>query len=71
MVMRYAVVVEKLPSNYCAHAPDLPICVATGVTLDDTIEEMRVAIAAYIASCKRQGDPIPPPTTRAVELDVA
>lgn len=69
--MKYAVVIEKLPRNYCAHVPDLPVCVTTGVTLEETIGNMRDAIATYIASCEDRGIPVPEPTTHAVELDVA
>ncbi|HET6895611.1 MAG TPA: type II toxin-antitoxin system HicB family antitoxin [Candidatus Baltobacteraceae bacterium] len=69
--MKYAVVVEKLTKNYCAHVPDLPVCVTTGATLEETIENIRDAIAGYIDSCREHGDPIPPPTTRAIELEVA
>ncbi|MEP0785379.1 type II toxin-antitoxin system HicB family antitoxin [Trichocoleus sp. DQ-A1] len=31
--MRYAIVIEKLESNYTAYVPDLSGCVATGATL--------------------------------------
>jgi predicted RNase H-like HicB family nuclease len=71
LVMKYAVVIEKLADNYCAHVPDLPTCVTTGSTVDETLENTRQAIAAYMHSCRDQGDPIPAPTTRAIELDVA
>jgi hypothetical protein len=33
---RYAVVFEKTPNNWAAYVPDLPGCVTTGNTLDDT-----------------------------------
>ena len=32
--MRYAIVIEKLESNYSAYVPDLPGCVATGATIE-------------------------------------
>lgn len=31
--MRYAIVIEKLKSNYSVFVPDLPGCVATGATI--------------------------------------
>ena len=68
--MRYAVVIEKLKHNYCAHVPDLPVCITTGKTYDETIVNMREAIEGYIDSCRRHGQPVPLPKTRAVELDV-
>ncbi|MGH8524435.1 MAG: type II toxin-antitoxin system HicB family antitoxin, partial [Gammaproteobacteria bacterium] len=32
--MRYAVVIEKAQNNYLAYVRDLPVCVATGATID-------------------------------------
>jgi hypothetical protein len=34
--MRYAVVIEKAPSNYAAYVPDLPVCIATGASVQET-----------------------------------
>jgi predicted RNase H-like HicB family nuclease len=34
--MRYAVVIEKAAQNYGAYVPDLPGCVATGATIQET-----------------------------------
>ena len=42
--MKYAVVIEKAGSNYSAYVPDLPGCVATGVTTEDTEKEIREKI---------------------------
>ena len=33
---RYAIVVEKATSNYAAYVPDLPGCVATGASVEQT-----------------------------------
>ena len=33
---RYAIVVEKAATNYAAYLPDLPGCVATGATVEET-----------------------------------
>ena len=34
--MRYAIVVEKAENNYSAYVPDLPGCIATGATIEET-----------------------------------
>ena len=34
--MKYTVVIEKTPNNYAAYVPDLPGCVATASTREDT-----------------------------------
>ncbi len=44
-VVRYAIVIEKLESNYLAYVPDLPGCVATGVTLEEMEQQIKEAIS--------------------------
>ena len=42
--MRYAIVIEKAPTNYAAYVPDLPGCIATGSTVAETEYLIREAI---------------------------
>ena len=46
--MKYAVVIEKAEGNYSAYVPDLPGCIATGVTVAEVESEIREAIAFHI-----------------------
>ena len=69
--MKYAVVIEKLEHNFCAHVPDLPVCVTTGQTLEEVRVNLREAVALYVEVCREYGDLVPEPTTRVEELDVA
>lgn len=69
--MRYAVVVEKAENNLCAYVPDLPGCVATGLTQDEVLREIEEAIAFHIDGLKRAGLPIPPPLALAQYVEVA
>jgi predicted RNase H-like HicB family nuclease len=41
---KYAVAIEKGPTNYSANVPDLPGCVSTGRTLGEIEKNMREAI---------------------------
>ena len=61
--MRYAVVIEKGPSNYSAYVPDLPGCVSTGQTVKEVRRNLREAIDLQIEGLKRDGEIIPPSTT--------
>ena len=63
--MRYAVVIEKAEGNYSAYVPDLPGCVATGVTVAAVEEEIRDAIRFHIEGLKADGATVPEPTTIA------
>jgi predicted RNase H-like HicB family nuclease len=61
--MRYAVVVERAGGNYSAYVPDLPGCIATGDTPEDTEKEIRAAIRLHIDGMIEDGIPTPEPTT--------
>jgi predicted RNase H-like HicB family nuclease len=40
----YVVVIEKTDSNFSAYLPDLPGCVATGTSREETEANMREAL---------------------------
>jgi predicted RNase H-like HicB family nuclease len=63
--MRYAVVIEKTNSNYSAYVPDLPGCVATGATREETERQIRDAIRFHLEGLREDGTPIPEPTSTA------
>jgi predicted RNase H-like HicB family nuclease len=67
---KYAVIIEKGPSNYGAYVPDLPGCVAVAETLDEVERLIREAIEFHLEGMREDGDPIPEPTTHAIELSV-
>ena len=60
--LTYAVVFEQVPSNYSAYAPDVPGCVGTGVTWDETLAMIREALTFHIEALIEDGDPVPEPT---------
>lgn len=45
---RFLIVVEKANGSFSAYSPDLPGCVATGATPDETTRRMQDAIAQHI-----------------------
>jgi len=69
--MRYAVVLEKTENNYSAYVPDLPGCVATGFTIEETEREIREAISFHIEGLIEDGLPIPPSVSIVEYLDIA
>ena len=71
MVMEHTIVTEKAPRNYAAYVPDLPGCLATGATRDETIREIGSAIALHIESLREHGDAVPAPQCTAVMVEVA
>ena len=69
--MKYAVVIEKAESNYAAYVPDLPGCVATGMTIEDVEHEIREAISFHIKGMKEEGVPVPVPSSCVEYVEVA
>jgi predicted RNase H-like HicB family nuclease len=63
--MRYAIVIEKANDNYSAYVPDLPGCVATGVTVEDVEVEISEAIRVHVEGMIEDGIPVPQPTAIA------
>ncbi len=70
---RYAVVYEKAASNWAAYAPDLPGCITTGATPEETKRNMREAMALHLEAMREVGEPVPPPIADVdfVELETA
>lgn len=66
----YAVVFEKAESNWSAYVPDLPGCMTTGATWDETMANIREAIRGHLDTLHAFGDPIPEPTSRVAEVEV-
>jgi predicted RNase H-like HicB family nuclease len=63
--MKYLIIYEKTETGYSAYAPDLPGCIAGGISFEETAELMRGAIRMHLAGMREDGDTIPEPTTRA------
>ena len=69
--MRYAIVIEKAERNYAAYVPDLPGCVATGATIEETERLIREAIEIHVEGLRADGLPIPEPSSRVEYVDIA
>jgi predicted RNase H-like HicB family nuclease len=67
----YTVILEKGENNWSAYVPDLPGCIATGKTRDETLQRMREAIQFHIEGMRLNGEPVPEPTTESDRVTVA
>lgn len=70
-VFKYPVIIEKAHGNYSAYSPDLPGCVATGPTADETLVRMKEAIKFHIDGLKKEGFAIPEPSTEVKYIKVS
>ncbi len=68
--MQYMVVIEKGPTSYGAHVPDLPGCIAVGQSHDEVLTLIREAIELHIEGLQEQGLPIPEPSSTGELVDV-
>ena len=60
--MRYPVMIRRTSTGFSADAPDLPGCVATGRTLEQTRKSMAKAIAMRLELMEQSGEELPPPS---------
>ncbi|MGA3187760.1 MAG: type II toxin-antitoxin system HicB family antitoxin [Bryobacteraceae bacterium] len=68
---KFAIVIEKGPRNYSAYVPDLPGCVSAGKTFEEIEKNRREAIAFHLEGMIEDGQPIPEPSSQAIEVEVA
>ena len=71
MTKRYLIVMEGTSTGYSAYSPDLPGCVATGVTEAEVEHRMRDAIELHVAGLKQQGEPVPEPHSSSSYAEVS
>jgi predicted RNase H-like HicB family nuclease len=67
---RYAVVIEKAVGNYSAYCPDLPGCIATGLTVEETVARMKEAIEFHLDGLKRDSALTPEPAALVEFVEV-
>jgi predicted RNase H-like HicB family nuclease len=68
---RFLIVIEKANGNYSAYCPDLPGCVATGKTREETERKMHEAVKMHIQGMLEDKQPIPKSMTVAEYIAVS
>ena len=68
---KYLIIIEKTGTGYSAYSPDLPGCVATGTTREETENEMKDAIEFHIEGLRLHGEEVPKPSSLASYCEVA
>lgn len=62
---RFLIVIEQAADNFSAYSPDLPGCVATGSTREETERRMYEAIQMHIEGLIEDNQPVPLSTSFA------
>jgi predicted RNase H-like HicB family nuclease len=68
--MRYLVILERTKTGFSAFSPDLPGCVATGTTREETERNMRDAIALHVEGMHQEGLQVPQPHSSSTYVDI-
>lgn len=55
----YLIVLEPSSTGYAAFSPDVPGCIATGESVERTLEEIRCALAFHFEGMVEAGERIP------------
>jgi predicted RNase H-like HicB family nuclease len=64
--MKYLVVIELTNTGFSAYSPDVPGCVMTGATREETAKNMEEAISFHLEGLKLEGEPLPEPLSTSV-----
>jgi predicted RNase H-like HicB family nuclease len=59
MSLRYTVIFERAEHNWAAYVPDLPGCISTGKTLEETERNIQEAIQGHLAVLREFCEPVP------------
>ncbi|MFO8155576.1 MAG: type II toxin-antitoxin system HicB family antitoxin [Pseudomonadota bacterium] len=69
--MKYAIVIERAGDDFSAYVPDLPGCVATADSIAEVENAIREAIAFHLDGMRRDGEPLPRPSSQVEYIEVA
>jgi len=68
---KYLIVIEPTETGFSAYSPDLPGCVSTGSTEEETKNNMQEAIEFHLEGLKQEGLDVPQPSTTSAYVEVA
>jgi len=63
--LEYLIIIEKADGNYSAYLPDVPGCIATGKTIEETKGSIKEALAMHLEGLAEDGIPSPKPKAKA------
>ena len=56
---RFTIIIEQADGNYSAYCPEMPGCVATGVTENEAYQNMTDALKFHIEGLEMENQPLP------------
>ena len=68
---RFLIIIESANGNYSAYCPDLPGCIATGKTREETERNMHEAVQMHIEGLLEDNIAVPENATFAEYIAIA
>lgn len=69
--VRFAVLIVKTEAGYAAAVPDLLGCAVTAATVGHAQHAIRQAVERHMADLRKQGLPLPSPSSQIGYIEVA
>ncbi|TFG38172.1 MAG: type II toxin-antitoxin system HicB family antitoxin [Desulfobacterales bacterium] len=69
--MKFIIIIEQAEGNFSAYSPDLPGCVATGASVEETEKNMIEAVKFHLEGMAAENIPVPPTTTVVRQVEIA
>ncbi len=67
---RYFIILEPSETGYSADSPDLPGCVATGGSREETENRMREVIEFHLEGLRQEKHPVPQPRSQPAFCEI-
>ena len=68
--MKYLIVIEATDTGFSAFSPDLPGCVAAGVTREEVEKTMRESIEFHLDGLREEGYQVPTPQSYSTYIEI-
>jgi len=68
-MQQYLIIIEKGDNNFSAYSPDVLGCVATGKTVEQTVQQMTQALYFHLEDMYQQGEQLPAARGLAKHID--
>ena len=70
-MVSFTIIIEAGKKNFSAYCPDLPGCISTGKTEEETIKNMREAIEFHLEGLREIDGPLPSPVSKARKVQIS
>ena len=68
--MKYLIILEETKTGFSAYSPDLPGCIATGKSVEETEFNMQGAVKFHLEGMREDGMELPRPLSRVSYFEV-